>query len=88
MGSFRGIIGAIAFGIATVAGARPVLAAGACSGSQQTISFANWASAEAATQKEVSTAIAAFEHANPYITVKVISIPFAETVSNTSRPVR
>ena len=81
MGSFRGMIGAIALAVAALAGTRPTLAADACTGPQQTISFANWAAAEAATQKEVSAAIAVFEHANPCITVKVISIPFAETVS-------
>ncbi len=59
----------------------PSQAASTCNGPHQEISFANWASAETATAKEVSAAITAFEQTNPCIQVKVIAIPFAEMVS-------
>jgi len=73
---FAGVLGLVLAG-----GSASATAAGACTGTQQEISFANWAAAETATAKEVSASIAAFEKANPCITVKPIAIPFAETVS-------
>lgn len=52
-----------------------------CSGTPVTITFANWASAETATAKEVSAAISDFEAQNPCITVKPIAIPYNNVVS-------
>ncbi len=75
-----GILSAIVLG-AVLLGGGSADAAAACTGPQQTISFANWAAAETATAKEVNASIAAFEQANPCIEVKLIAIPFAEMVS-------
>jgi len=72
---------AAAVGFLLLARILPASAAGTCTGTPQEISFANWAAAEAATAKEVGAAIAAFEQANPCIRIKVISIPYAEMVS-------
>ena len=55
--------------------------AAACTGKVATVTFANWAAAETATAKEVSASVAAFEHANPCIKISMISIPFANMVS-------
>jgi len=75
------IVFAGVLGVVLMAGGGSAIAAGACTGSHQEISFANWAAAETATAKEVANAIAAFEKASPCITVNSIAIPFAETVS-------
>ncbi len=51
-----GIIGAVVLGAALLGGGS-ALAADSCTGQPTTISFANWASAETATAKEVSASI-------------------------------
>jgi multiple sugar transport system substrate-binding protein len=58
----------------------PAHAAG-CTGKPVRITFANWASAEAATAKEVSSAITAFEQANPCVHIASIAIPYNNVVS-------
>jgi len=58
----------------------PAHAAG-CTGTPATITFANWASAEAATANEVNKAISAFEAANPCVRISSIAIPYNNVVS-------
>ncbi len=55
--------------------------AATCSGKSVRITFANWASAEAATAKEVNAAITAFEQANPCVHIASIAIPYNNVVS-------
>lgn len=58
----------------------PAQAAG-CTGKPVHLTFANWASAEAATAKEVQAAIAVFEQANPCTHIDSIAIPYNNVVS-------
>ncbi len=60
--------------------AAPARAAG-CTGKPVHLSFANWASAEAATAKEVQAAIAVFEQANPCVHIDSIAIPYNNVVT-------
>lgn len=55
--------------------------AASCTGTPVKLSFANWASAETATAKEVGKAISAFEAANPCVHISSIAIPYNNVVS-------
>lgn len=72
-------LAAVSFALLTFFATRTEAAG--CTGKPITITFSNWASAEAATAKEVQQAIAAFEAANACVHVSSIAIPYNNVVS-------
>ena len=55
--------------------------AATCNGTPVTLNFANWASAESATAKDLNKAIKVFENDNPCIKINSIAIPYNNVVS-------
>ncbi len=55
--------------------------AASCSGTPVTLRFANWASAEAATAKEVNQVAKVFEEDNPCVKIKNIALPYNSMLS-------